>query len=476
VHVDHERVIGELAVRLSKAASAADACRAAVDAVGAQTPAMIAVLLAGRDHLRCVAATGSWQVYAAVRPGTGVSWRVFHSGKTDVVTTAETDPDYIPLGPAVALEICTPVLDSAGRPIGVLNVEWPEPVDVDRWRDTLDVVASRLGERIDQLGGPPGETRSDMLLRHAVAMTSAASERELLSIALDAARDVAGLDSAVLVMTATAGARVCTATDAATVLEARLRDRLATRDADLDRMLTRARQHGASYTLGDPAQYDACGLEELTEAGVRTMIAVPVGPELSGGVLLVVDEAVSRPDAATVNQLGLLAAQAWTCLDRLRTVERLHERASSDPLTGLRHHGPFGERLLAATPGKTSLLAIDVDEFKSINDTYGHQAGDRVLVDLARALETALRHGDELYRIGGDEFVAVVDVHRTDEAVAIAERLASAARRTGRTVSIGVAVQGTGELSELTLRRADSALYEVKREGRDGVRLADPVP
>jgi diguanylate cyclase (GGDEF)-like protein len=474
VEID-QRITGDVTARLVKATTAVDACRTAVKVLGERTPAMITVLLHVRDQLRLVAATGSWQVYAALRPGTGVCWRVFRAGKTDVVTAVDADPDYVSLGPSVAVEICAPILDRAGRPIGVFNVEWPDPIDVDSWHEVVEEIAKRLGVRIDELSGTPGETRSDMLLRHAAAMTGAATEHELLTLALQAAREVAGLDSAILVMSTSSGARVCSGTDPATGLEARLRERLMADDADLDGILTRARRHGASYSIGDPAEYDPHGLEELTEVGVRTMIAIPIGPEVTGGALLVVDEAVSRPDPSTVNQLGLLAAQAWTSLDRLRTLERLHERASSDPLTGLRHHGPFGERLLAATPGRTALLAIDVDEFKAINDTYGHQAGDRVLVDLARALETALRNGDELYRIGGDEFVAVVEVQRADEAVNIAERLAGAARRTGRTISIGVAMQGRGESSELTLRRADSALYGVKREGRNGVRLADPV-
>ena len=114
-----------------------------------------------------------------------------------------------------------------------------------------------------------------------------------------------------------------------------------------------------------------------------------------------------------------------------------------------------------------------MDEFKTVNDTYGHQAGDRVLVGLARALEGALRQGDELYRIGGDEFVAVIEVRRTEEAVRhrrAADRggprhRAHDQRRRGPAAS-------PASPPELTLRRADQALYAVKRHGRDGVRLA----
>ena len=256
-------------------------------------------------------------------------------------------------------------------------------------------------------------------------------------------------------------------------MRARLTD--AGRD-ELSRVLQLAHRYGTFHTLGERRHPPAAGYDVLVAAGAGTLIAVPVGPPDAGGVLLVADEEVLRPDPTTVNLIELLAAQAWICLDRLRSLRKLHERASSDPLTGLRHHGPFGERVAAATPGRTALLAIDVDNFKTVNDTYGHQVGDQVLVDLARALQAALRHGDELFRVGGDEFIAVVEVTRPEEATGIAQRLATAARQTGRTISVGVALQCGGESAELTRRRADAALYQVKRGGRDGVRLARPCP
>jgi diguanylate cyclase (GGDEF)-like protein len=471
--LDHERLTGDLTARLSLAGTSTEACQAAVGTVGRHVSGTVAVLLQVNDRLRCVAATGSWHIFSSVAPGAGVPGRVFRAGKTEVITDVHADPDYIPLDPDVSVEICTPIIDGAGRSIGVLNLEWNSPVDLDRWRRTAEEAAARLGARIEQLGGGPAESRSEKLLRHAVAFTDASSQWDLMAAAIEAARDVSGLRAAILLLAGPGGPHVGPPTVAPGDLEARMRSRLAhAGKSALAGLMWLAHRHGASYTLGESGPPPAAGYDIVVGAGVRTLIAVPVGPRDSGGVLLVADDRLLRPDPTTVNLMELLAAQAWACLDRLRTLRQLQERAMSDPLTGLRHHGPFGERIATATPGRTALLAIDVDEFKTVNDTYGHQAGDELLVGLARALEGALRQGDELYRIGGDEFVAVVDVPQPEEAVRIAERLATAARRTGRTISVGVAMQRDGEAAEDTLRRADVALYDVKRNGRDGVHLA----
>jgi diguanylate cyclase (GGDEF)-like protein len=471
--LDHERLVDDLTARLALAATPTEACHAAVSAIGRHVSGTVAVLLQVNDRLRCVAATGSWHVFASVAAGSGVSGRVFASGKTETVTDVAGDPDYIPLDPDVAVEICTPILDAAGRSVGVLNLEWNHPVDLVGWRRTAEELAGRLAARMDELGGRLAESRSEKLLRHAVAFTNATSQWNLMAAALEAARDVSGLGAAILLLAGPRGVYVGPPTAVPGELEARMRSRLAdSSQAALADLMRLAHRHGASYTLGEVGPPPAAGYDIVVGAGLQTLIAVPVGPTDRGGVLLVADERRQRPDPTTVTLMELLAAQAWTCLDRLRTLHELRERAISDPLTGLRHHGPFGERIAAATPGRTALLAIDVDEFKTVNDTYGHQAGDELLVGLARALEAALRQGDELYRIGGDEFVAVIEVPQPEEAVRIAERLAGAARRAGRTISVGVAVRHDGEPAENTLRRADAALYEVKRDGRDGVRLA----
>jgi len=175
---------------------------------------------------------------------------------------------------------------------------------------------------------------------------------------------------------------------------------------------------------------------------------------------------------APAELISLIGAHAELYLDRLRRLDVLHRHANSDPLTGLRHHRPFSERLAAARPGRTAVIAIDVDGFKKINDEYGHQAGDHALVRLGDALQSTLRAVDELYRIGGDEFAVVVTVQSAAEALSIADRLLQAARAAGYPISVGVALCGPDEEGRATLRRADAALYEAKRSGRNKARLA----
>ncbi len=524
--LDHQQLLVSASAAVASAPTVVDACRAAVTTLSQPSvtawpphlPERVSVLLWAHDRLRTVAATGSWQTFATVPPGSGVTSRVWESGKPAVVPVVTEDPDYVPLRSDVRSEMCVPIRDPAGRRLGVLDLEWTEPVDLEPWCQAAWTVGELLGRRIAELGGPPAETCAEKLLRHVAAMTSATTEWELRIAAMTAARDISELRAAVLVLpgpdgthpiplsssaaeptaeTATppptaepspaasavprprmadsdgAGANPSGGDGADADLAERMVRALAAADpAAVDHLVERTHRFGAAYTLGEPDRPTTSDAEPLSTVGIGTLIAVPVGRPEIGGMLLVADERVARPDPSTVNLMELLAAQVWACLERLRGLARLRERASSDPLTGLRHHGPFGERMATATPGRTALLAIDVDGFKNVNDTYGHQAGDQVLIELARALEGALRQGDELYRIGGDEFVAVVEVGRPEEAVGIAERLAGAARQLRRTISVGVAVQRHRELPEHTMRRADTALYEVKRRGRDGVRLA----
>jgi diguanylate cyclase (GGDEF)-like protein len=215
---------------------------------------------------------------------------------------------------------------------------------------------------------------------------------------------------------------------------------------------------------------DATGLssDAVTSVGLGPHIVVEVGERLM--VVAAAEGRSLRTGARTV--LELLLAHARAAGDRLREVEQLTHRANRDPLTGLHHHRPFTRRLAESRPGHTAVITLDVDRFKTINDEYGHAAGDHALVSLVEAMRSALRDHDEFYRIGGDEFAVVVDVNGPAEAVAVARRLLAAARRVGQTVSAGVALNAPGETGRQTVVRADRALYEAKRAGRDRARLA----
>ncbi len=124
-----------------------------------------------------------------------------------------------------------------------------------------------------------------------------------------------------------------------------------------------------------------------------------------------------------------------------------------------------------------AILFMDVDRFKVLNDTCGHNAGDRALREIADAIEDVIRDGDFLFRWGGDEFVVLLPGVDRSTALAIAERIRQRAEVRGAgacldlTVSIGVAEYRPGEdLTDGWIARADAAMYQVKQNGGNGVR------
>jgi diguanylate cyclase (GGDEF)-like protein len=162
-------------------------------------------------------------------------------------------------------------------------------------------------------------------------------------------------------------------------------------------------------------------------------------------------------------------------------LDELRDRARRDPLTGLPNHSAFHEALADAMgdPIDSSVLLADIDRFKAVNDEKGHPTGDDALRAVARALLGAVRGEDQLFRIGGDEFAAVL--HGVDEvdAAALAARLVEAADAAighhGAALSIGVARLTPGEGPASLLQRADRALYRAKREGHGVCRAEEPI-
>jgi diguanylate cyclase (GGDEF)-like protein len=148
--------------------------------------------------------------------------------------------------------------------------------------------------------------------------------------------------------------------------------------------------------------------------------------------------------------------------------------ANTDELTGLPNRRPVWALVTekAERDEVISIALIDIDHFKRLNDARGHAAGDEALVKIARRLRSMTRDGDIIGRWGGEEFVAVLR-GGADEALQAMERIRAAVARAGEvTVSIGVAAREPGEDPWSALRRADRALYDAKRAGRDRVFVA----
>ncbi|HET7590389.1 MAG TPA: GGDEF domain-containing protein [Solirubrobacterales bacterium] len=166
--------------------------------------------------------------------------------------------------------------------------------------------------------------------------------------------------------------------------------------------------------------------------------------------------------------------------------DRAHRRRSTlDPLTGLFNRNALEQRLgeLDGQPCNPSeglshaFLLCDLDHFKGVNDRFGHAAGDAVLQDVAYAMRAALRAGDSIYRVGGEEILVMLPGAGHADAMQIAERLRAEVKErrpvgVAVSVSIGVAVaeQGPVDTDEM-LARADAALYAAKAEGRDRVSI-----
>jgi two-component system, cell cycle response regulator len=186
-----------------------------------------------------------------------------------------------------------------------------------------------------------------------------------------------------------------------------------------------------------------------------------------------------------------LRARARNQIRRKRYQERLRaeldrslEMAVTDQLTGLRNRRYVRRHLdgLLRTE-EAAVLLVDIDKFKSINDTYGHNIGDVALREVAERLRVQLRAADVVARYGGEEFLAVLTGAPSAYALIVADRLREAIAaepvRSGDvvlpiTISIGVAVGGPGVPAEQLIGSADEALYRAKRDGRNRAYLADP--
>jgi diguanylate cyclase (GGDEF)-like protein/PAS domain S-box-containing protein len=303
-------------------------------------------------------------------------------------------------------------------------------------------------------------------------------------------------------------------TEAGALLLAIGRDMTAHRDA-LARVQRQSRQVAAVARLGERALAGADVGDLAAEAVERMREALPlVGASIErDGATLAAwgdrdhtsamrieirtgEEVFGEICAALEGELGDdeenflrgIANVLATAMGRLRGDEQMRYDALHDPLTGLANRALCRERLIHALArasrdeGSACVLFIDLDDFKGVNDLYGHAAGDSLLISLSRRLVATVRPADTVARLGGDEFVIVCEDIDESTAIALGHRLAEAIHEPldiegidhRLSASIGIALGAAGRRDpDALLADADAAAYRAKAEGRGRVEVFD---
>ena len=221
--------------------------------------------------------------------------------------------------------------------------------------------------------------------------------------------------------------------------------------------------------------------------GLQACWTVPVltGEGLAPAVLSVWRAVGGAPLIGHRHVLERSTRYAQLALVRTSEHQRLRYLAGHDALTGVANRAQFRDRLahaLAIGEREVAVAFCDLDQFKPVNDTYGHRAGDTVLVQVADRLRACLRAGDELARIGGDEFTVLLrNVPHRAAARQVANRLLAAAHDAFAAgtnevmlgLSVGIALTHVDDTADGLLGRADAALYEAKRAGGNCVHVGE---
>jgi diguanylate cyclase (GGDEF)-like protein len=232
---------------------------------------------------------------------------------------------------------------------------------------------------------------------------------------------------------------------------------------------------GRALRCDDAATDARIDREAAVRVGAVSMVCAPlVHDGETVGVLKVYAGQPSRFTPEDEETLALLSGVMAAHLDHAESHSRTVRLSTEDALTGIGNRRAFDERLVLESArrsrdgGELTLVLVDLDGFKPINDTHGHPAGDGVLRTAAAVLRRWTRAIDGVYRIGGDEFALILPGATVEAAAVLVDRIAAHlvdAHPLGIRASFGIAAAETDDPAEL-VRAADQALYQVKRSRR----------
>ena len=422
------------------------------------------------DRLWCVAQSG----YAQVRDGftvhDGVMGRALRTTTAQFIADVRADEAYIGAVPDVVSELALPVLGDRAR--AILNVESVGLRLPQSTPELLRPLGEGLRPLVDALGGS-AQVALTALARLCVYASSLRSIDELSEFAARTLGRLLDLEAAQLNLSADGRAGPA-------AFWRRPRSTLVPLDAGA--VAAAGRTNALDATTLSVVSADAFGLTQTAEGQWLVWLPLQVGGSAIGCLVGRSSEPIElgreQAEAAT-----LFAQHTAALLDVAQALRRERRAAVTDSLTGLLNRRGFDERLreelerAARTGQELSILVLDCDDLKRINDEHGHERGDAVLQGIARLMRESKRLSDVAARLGGDEFGLILPDTSASAAATVAERL-----RTGiaaldaanpATASIGIAsVPADGTTSTALMRAADRALYRAKRGGKNRLEAA----
>ena len=434
------------------------------DAVRGLMPSIF-VLEHGRLWL--VAQRGYAVVPDGITVDTGITGRAIRLGRPQLAPDVRADPDYLAALPGVTSELAVP-LRSGRMIVGMFNIESERalPDGVERAirpfaRALAPLVEALRASRTLDLAG---------LARLFVHVGSLRDPDAIASLAAASLPRVLPVEASQVIVWDEVGAPNELAT--------------WTSDVRLHAPLSRSELEAARAQVDPMVVCHVLGSDDRKRSRTRrSVVWLPLRANAQEiGALVGISESVEHVDPSQLDTAAVLAAHVATSLDAAFALRRERTSAVTDSLTGILNRRGLEERLdlalAAAQEGRMplSLLVIDCDDFKEINDRAGHEFGDTLLREIADVLSQALPDGAEAARLGGDEFVVMLPGAGADAAEALGGQI-RAVLAEGLTdagfplrISAGISTypfDGAGPTA--LLRAADQALYAAKTGGKDRV-------